>query len=156
MSESLELLSPRIEATGADIRVDVESISIIGDRSRLQEIFLNLLENSLKFCRSEAAPTVVVSAACHDEVVLCSISDDGIGIGPSYHDRVFELFERLDKGIEGTGVGLALLKRIVELHGGKIWVSSEGTDRGTTFHFTFPLRSDGEFDIGGQMVAVVP
>ncbi len=74
VSESLELLSPRIEATGADIRVDVESISIIGDRSRLQEIFLNLLENSLKFCRSEAAPTVVVSAACHDEVVLCSIS----------------------------------------------------------------------------------
>jgi signal transduction histidine kinase len=81
---------------------------------------------------------------------------DAIQIGPSYHDRVFELFERLDKGIEGTGVGLALVKRIVELHGGKIWVSSEGTDRGTTFHFTFPLRSDGEFDIGGQMVAVFP
>ena len=61
-----------------------------------------------------------------------------MGIRPKYHKKVFELFERLDQQIEGTGIGLALVKRIVEVHGGRIWVESEGPGRGSTFWFTLP------------------
>ncbi len=68
--------------------------------------------------------------------------DNGAGIDPRYREKVFGLFERLDQQIEGTGVGLALVKRIVEFHGGRSWVESEGTGRGSTFYFTLPV--DGE------------
>ena len=64
--------------------------------------------------------------------------DNGVGIDPRYHDRVFGLFERLDPRVEGTGVGLALVKRIVEVHGGRVWVESEGAGQGSTFCFTLP------------------
>jgi len=65
----------------------------------------------------------------------------GIGIEEKYHDKVFGLFERLDTEAEGTGIGLALVKRIVEIHGGKIWVESEGESKGSTFYFTLPSHS---------------
>ena len=64
--------------------------------------------------------------------------DNGVGIDPRYHDRVFALFERLDPRVEGTGVGLALVKRIVEVHGGHVWVESEGAGQGSTFCFSLP------------------
>jgi len=69
------------------------------------------------------------------------VRDNGIGIAPQYHDKVFGLFDKLDPHSEGTGVGLALVKRIVEVHGGRIWVESDGRGTGTTFCFTLPGRS---------------
>ena len=66
------------------------------------------------------------------------VRDNGIGIAPAHHQRVFELFQRLDPHVEGTGLGLALARRIVETHGGRIWVESEGDGRGSTFCFTLP------------------
>jgi signal transduction histidine kinase len=67
-----------------------------------------------------------------------SLRDNGIGIEPQYHERVFGLFNKLDAETEGTGVGLALVKRIVQVHGGRIWVESEGPGKGATFCFTLP------------------
>lgn len=75
-----------------------------------------------------------------DEITFF-VRDNGIGIDPKYHDKVFGLFNRLDNGdIEGTGVGLALVKRIVEVHGGRIWLKSAGENQGSTFYFTLPIR----------------
>ncbi|MEM7583818.1 MAG: ATP-binding protein [Acidobacteriota bacterium] len=72
-----------------------------------------------------------------DETVLF-VRDNGIGIEPKYQDRVFGLFERLDTGVDGTGVGLALVKRILEVHGGRVWVESKGEGRGSSFCFVVP------------------
>jgi len=69
------------------------------------------------------------------------VRDNGIGIDPKYHEKVFGLFDKLDPQSEGTGIGLALVKRIVEVHGGHIWLESAGAQAGTTFYFTLPSRS---------------
>ncbi len=70
--------------------------------------------------------------------VQCFVRDNGLGIESDYQGRIFDLFDRLDLKVEGTGVGLALVKRIIEVHGGRIWVESEGEGRGSTFWFTLP------------------
>jgi len=66
------------------------------------------------------------------------VKDNGIGIASNQHERVFGLFQKLDPGIEGTGIGLALVKRIIEIHGGRIWLTSDGIGKGTTVYFTLP------------------
>ena len=72
--------------------------------------------------------------------------DNGIGITPRYHEKVFGLFERLDTGTDGTGIGLALVKRIVEVHGGRIWIESEGEGHGSTFWFTLPQNGTPAYE----------
>ncbi len=83
----------------------------------------------------EPAPRIEVSARRQGGQVLCRVRDNGIGIDPRYHENVFGLFNRLDLNVEGTGVGLTLARRIVEVHGGRIWVESEGKGQGSTFCF---------------------
>ena len=70
--------------------------------------------------------------------ICCFVEDNGIGIDRDYHDQVFGLFERLDASVDGTGVGLALVKRIIEVHGGEVWVESDGPGQGARFMFTLP------------------
>ena len=78
--------------------------------------------------------------------MVCFVRDNGIGIEPQYHERIFDLFERLDWDSEGTGIGLALVKRIVEAQGGRVWVESEGLGRGSTFYFSLPLSEGASRD----------
>jgi signal transduction histidine kinase len=112
-----------------------------GDERQLAQLFWNLLDNALKF-RSARAPRIRVSVRKTEDGWTFSVKDNGIGIEPEYRERIFAIFQRLHAGDKypGTGMGLALCKRIAERHGGKIWVDSK-PDKGSTFHFT--ISKDG-------------
>ena len=97
---------------------------------------MNLIGNAVKFLGAQPEPRVEVGFRPADRAYY--VKDNGIGIDPSYHGRVFALFERLDPKAEGTGVGLAIVKRIIEVHGGRVWVESAGAGSGAAFCFTLP------------------
>jgi len=116
---------------------------VLGDRIRLLEVFQDLIENAVKFRSGQRDPLVEVGSRPGPDGPVVTVRDNGVGIDPRYYDRVFALFERLDPRVEGTGVGLALVKRIVEVHGGRVWVESEGAGQGSTFCFSLPVAPSG-------------
>lgn len=123
------------------IRVEVhESLPIIQcDRTRIVEVVQNLVGNSMKFMGNQLNPLIqigLVDIEVQPGFSTFFIKDNGIGIEPQFRERVFGLFNRLGNDQDGTGIGLTLVKRIVEVHGGRIWLESEGRNKGTTFYFT--------------------
>ncbi|WP_456427301.1 PAS domain S-box protein [Rhodocaloribacter sp.] len=138
--EAVEMLGGQIAERGAEVRIPDCMPEVFGDRLRLLEVFQNLIDNALKFMGDQPAPCVEVEAHVEGREVVCSVRDNGIGINPRYLETIFGLFNRLDNKVEGTGIGLTLVKRIVEEHGGRIWAVSEGEGRGATFTFTLPMR----------------
>ena len=125
---------------GIEIRVDSDLPVVFGDRTRLVELLQNLLDNAAKFTRGCPAPCISVSAVDRGDEIECSVADNGIGIEADFHDKVFGLFETLGVEGSGTGLGLTLARRIVEYHGGRIWVESKGAGQGSRFCFTLPKR----------------
>ncbi len=111
-----------------------------GDEIQLVRVFQNLIDNAIKFS-TETSPRIHIACEPMDDAVRISISDNGIGIEPQYQERVFVIFQRLNNKAEypGTGIGLAICKRTIERHGGKIWFVSE-PGKGTTFFFTLPTK----------------
>jgi signal transduction histidine kinase len=93
----------------------------------------------VKFTSAQAQPRISIGARVEKGEAICYIRDNGIGISPKYHEKIFDVFEKLDRGTEGSGVGLAIVRRIVETHGGRIWVQSQGENQGATFLFALPL-----------------
>ncbi|MDM8536454.1 ATP-binding protein [Desulfobacterales bacterium HSG17] len=106
----------------------------------MNQVFQNLISNAMKFRRQEL-PMIHISAEKKEEEWLFSFQDNGMGIAPEYHDRIFVIFQRLHLRNEypGTGIGLAICKKIIERHQGRIRVESQ-LGKGTTFYFTIPVR----------------
>ena len=138
VEDVLFLLQGAIQDSGAEIDVAVDMPAVFADRHRINEVMQNLLENAIKFSVVGEVAKISVSAETQNDRVLCRVADKGIGIDPRYQEKIFELFDRLEINIEGTGVGLALVKRIIEVHDGKIWVESDGDGQGSVFCFTLP------------------
>ena len=113
--------------------------TVMADGTQLTQLFQNLISNAIKF-RGDQPPRVHLSAARNDNEWVFAVRDSGIGVDPQYADRIFVIFQRLHTSADypGTGIGLALCKKIVERHGGRIWVDSH-PGQGATFYFTLPF-----------------
>ena len=138
-NEVLELLSGRIIERSVDVTVLPDLPVLYGDGPRLREVLQNLIENAVKFMNDQPHPKIEIGARREGNETILYVRDNGMGIDPTDQYKVFGLFDKLDQKTEGTGIGLALVKRIVELHNGRIWVESEGIGKGSTFCFTVPL-----------------
>jgi signal transduction histidine kinase len=139
--EAVTLLARPIAERGVRVAIAPDLPVVLGDRPRLLEVLQNLLDNAIKFLGEQPAPQVVIGVRQDGEETVCFVQDNGIGIAPQYHEKIFGLFERLDTSSDGTGIGLALVKRIIEVHGGRIWVESAGAGHGSTFCFTLMSSS---------------
>ena len=139
---ALANLQARIEETNAQVTYD-DMPTVIGDAVQLGQVFQNLISNAIKFHKPNAHPLVHVGVEADENQWVFSVQDDGIGIEPAYLDRIFVIFQRLHSRseYEGTGIGLSICKRIVERHGGHIWVESE-LGAGATFFFTLPATQE--------------
>ena len=142
---ALDTLSARMEGCGASATADPDLPRVTGDAVQLEQVFQNLIGNALKFSSPDRQPVVHVGAEANGRDVTVTVSDNGIGIAPEHIEKVFGVFERLHtrEEYEGAGVGLALCRKIVQRHDGKIWAESK-LGRGTAFHFTLPLASAQE------------
>ncbi|MBE3125575.1 MAG: PAS domain S-box protein [Acidobacteria bacterium] len=143
VKEALDLVAGRITARGVRVDLTEEPVVLYGDRTRLIEVFQNLVDNAAKFMGDQPAPRVEIGVEQAGEELVLYVRDNGIGIGPEVQPLIFGLFHKLDPGSEGEGIGLALAQRVVELHGGRIWVESEGSGKGTTFRFTLAKTRRG-------------
>ena len=121
-----------------DVRVADMYIVLYGDRPRLAEIWQNLIENAVKYQGDQKAPRIEIGIEIRDQNTVFFVRDNGMGIAPRFNEKVFNLFEKLDPGSEGTGLGLTLVQRIVGLYDGVVWVESQGPGQGSCFCFTLP------------------
>lgn len=135
-NETVELLEGIVKQRNVTVRVQADMPTIVADKERFREVYQNLIENATKFMgRDNAHPLIEIGCGYDDIEPIFFVRDNGIGIAKQYQQTIFGLFDKLDQHSDGTGIGLALVKRIVELHGGRIWVESE-QGNGSTFYFT--------------------
>ncbi len=123
------------------IEVDTSLPSVSGHRQRLVEAMIELLDNAARYMGSQPDPKIEVGFRRAGDGVVFEVRDNGPGIGERYREQIFELFNQLDPRAEGTGIGLTRVRKIIELHGGQIWVEPGGSERGSTFCFTLPLAA---------------
>ena len=139
--EVIELLAGTIKQRQAQVTVQPGLPAAYGDPQRLQEVLQNLVENALKFSAAGQPPEIEIGFKTIVDQTAYFVRDHGQGIEARHHESVFGLFNKLDTRSEGTGLGLALVRRIVEFHGGHIWVESAGPGQGATFYFTLPAHT---------------
>jgi PAS domain S-box-containing protein len=140
---ALAQMRAQMEELGARISIADAPPTLLASRNELERVFFNLLGNALKYRSPDRKPEISIDWARDGDFWKFRIADNGIGIEPGhdFEEKVFGLFERLHQPGEfggGTGIGLAICRKIVERHGGRIWVESEGSDRGSAFYFTLP------------------
>jgi len=140
MTNVIKNLALNINERGAVIKMD-EMPVISADETQMIQLFQNLIANSIKF--SPGFPKIYISSKLEEDQYIFSVKDEGIGIESQYFDKIFQIFQRLlpKEQYEGTGIGLAMCKRIIERHGGRIWVESE-PGVGSTFYFTIPKNNE--------------
>jgi PAS domain S-box-containing protein len=143
LEKVLENLAQAIAESRGQVTYDRLPVVLVRP-GHLQQLFQNLISNALKYRKEEEAPRVQIRAVQQGSIWRFSIADNGIGIAPEYHEKVFGVFKRLHSHNEkyaGTGIGLALCQKIVERYGGRIWIESEN-GAGTVFHFTVPASAE--------------
>jgi len=139
VDEALANIEPLIIETGARVEVG-ELPRVMGNEQGLLQLMTNLLSNAMKYKMADA-PFVRIESQRREREWIIAVADNGKGIDPVNHERIFELFRRLEaRGVSGTGLGLAICARIVDVHGGRIWVRS-ALGKGATFYFTLPVRT---------------
>ena len=138
LERTLRALGRAIEDAEAEVTSDPLP-TVLADEAQLAQVFQNLIANGIKFRQEDEPPRVHISAEREGDEWVFSVADNGIGIDPKQADRIFQIFQRLhtEEEYPGLGIGLALCKRIVERHGGRIWMESE-PGAGSTFYFTIP------------------
>jgi PAS domain S-box-containing protein len=143
VKEALDNLRVAIEESGAQITKELLP-AVMGDALQLLQLFQNLIGNAIKYRKKDEPPRVHITVERKEDQWLFGIHDNGIGIDPQYHDKIFVIFQRLHQREEypGTGIGLAICQKIVENHGGKIWVESK-TGAGSSFYFSLPVKVVG-------------
>ncbi len=138
---AVSTLTTQIETRAIQLHIQPDLPDVYGDSVRLAEVWQNLIENAIKYMGEQLQPSINIGAITDATEIIFFVCDNGIGIDPKYHDKVFGLFDRLhNDDVEGTGVGLALVKRIVEVHNGRLWLESTGENQGSTFYFTLPNK----------------
>lgn len=139
LTQAIANLRSRITATQTEITYDAMP-ALVSDSTQLMQLFQNLIGNAIKFRQPEQTPKIHISVERTEEAWLFGIQDNGIGIDPQFFDRIFVIFQKLHTRDEyaGSGMELAICKKIVECHRGQIWVESE-LGQGTTFYFTLPV-----------------
>ena len=140
--EALEILDVWIRSKTISVTISPDLPTVYGDRIRLRDVLVNLIDNAAKYTFDQPNPVIIIGTRKEGGEQIVFVKDNGLGIDPRYHTRIFNLFEKLDPTMEGTGLGLAWSKRIIELHGGRIWVESQGLGQGSTFCFTIPHNSE--------------
>jgi len=136
--EALEIVHGQLEVLGVTVHTQSNLPVVYGDRQRLIEVLQNLLDNAAKYMGNQKDPLIEIGHVGEEGgKPIFFVKDNGIGIAPEYYERIFGLFNKLDATTEGTGIGLALVKRIVEIHGGRVWVESE-VGNSSAFYFTLP------------------
>ena len=138
LDEALSMVAGRIATQKPTLVLTQQPVTLSGDRLRLVEVFQNLLDNAVKFSATVPSARVEVLAEQVEGEIVLRVRDNGVGIDARHQHKLFGLFEKLHPDMEGTGIGLALVKRVIDVHGGRIWVESAGPGQGTTVSFTLP------------------
>lgn len=137
VTESLRRVEGQLKEGQVTVKTGGDFPNVWVDEERLVEVMQNLLDNAIKFMGDQANPEIEIGHTTEGSLVTFFVKDNGVGIKNEFQERVFGLFDKLNPNTPGTGVGLALVRRIIEVHGGKIWIESDGSS-GTTFFFTLP------------------
>ena len=145
VNEAIDQVRGQLDERNIIIESQTTYPVVYGDRVRLVEVVQNLIENAAKYSKPDIQSRIEIGANGRDEYGLAVffVRDNGIGIEKQYHERIFGLFNKLNVQSDGTGIGLSLVKRIIEVHNGRIWVESE-KDEGATFYFTLPTPETKE------------
>jgi signal transduction histidine kinase len=138
VAEALDTLVGVIRERKVDVHLPDSDLMLFGDRPRLCQIWQNLIENANKFSRDGSILRIELGVQQVSGETVFFVKDNGIGIAPEYHTKIFGIFEKLDPMSPGAGLGLSMVQRIVEKCGGRIWVESEGSGKGSCFFFTLP------------------
>jgi len=136
--EAVALFARSLAEHGIRVETPPDLPVVNVDHARIREVLVNLIENAIKYRGGRPDPVIRIGIDKRGDEPVFFVQDNGIGIESRYLERIFNLFEKLDAMTEGTGVGLAIVKRIIEAHGGRVWAESEGKGKGTTFLFTLP------------------
>ncbi|HEX5338900.1 MAG TPA: ATP-binding protein, partial [Gallionella sp.] len=144
LDEALGFLAPLIEENGMEVKLGGVWPQVFASRDELTRLFQNLIGNAIKFREADQPPLVEIDSSVDGDTWRVRVRDHGVGIDPQQIDRLFQFFSRLQSRarFDGTGMGLALCRRIVEHHNGRIWAESQGEGQGSTFIFEMPLQKE--------------